>query len=187
MPHALRAPSVPPGLSELAEEFRGLDLERRRRGLSLGDASRYHGLFARLSDALTAGERQRRVDGRQFLRVPFHFDLVLARGQARIAARCHDFSGGGCAIACAEPLARGDELWLDGAILASGARDRSYWIDAGDGERHELRGRTTVVWTRPQGDGQPARVGLRFAFDLPAERDRVDRLFYRVLDRFLAA
>ncbi len=172
MPHALRTPSVPLGLSELAEEFRRFDLQRRARGLSLGDASRYHGLFSRLSDALAAGERKRRAEPRQCLRVPFHFDIVLMHNGGRIAVRCHDFGGGGCSIACAEPLARGDEVWLDGGLLPD--------------ERYELRGRAVVVWTRPGSDGEPARLGLRFTFDAPAERDQVDRLFYRVLDRFLA-
>jgi hypothetical protein len=178
MPHAMRAPSVPLGLSQLADEFRRLDHERRRRGLSLGDASRYHGLFARLSEALAAGERKRRVDGRQFLRVPFAFDLMLTHNNARIVARCHDFGGGGCAVTM-EPLGRGDELWLSGAQLGDERAGEPV-------ERHELCGRTIVAWARPGDEATPGRVGLRFAFDVAAERDQVDRLFYRLLDRFLA-
>jgi hypothetical protein len=173
MSHALRAPSVPTSLSELAEEFRRLDRQRRHGGLSLVDASRYHGLFARLSEVLAAGERKRRVDGRQFLRVPFDFELGVIRGDDRVAARCHDFGGGGCAVACAMPLARNDEVWLDGALFAD--------------EQHPLRGRAVVVWVRSASDGVTARVGLRFAFDVPADRDQVDRVFYRLLDRFLTA
>jgi hypothetical protein len=165
MPHTLRAPSVPMGLSELAEEFRLLDRERRTRGLSVGDAGRYHGLFARLSDALATGERLRRVDERQFLRVPFPLELTLVRGHGRVGAACRDFGGGGCSIAIAEPLAVAEDIWLDGAIVA--------------GEHHPLRGRALVVWSRD------TSYGLRFCLDEQQERDQVDRLFYRILDHFL--
>jgi Tfp pilus assembly protein PilZ len=173
MPRAQSTPSVPPGLSELAEEFRRLDRERRRCGLSLGDAGRYHALFARLSDALALGERHRRVDGRRFLRIPFALELVVVRGNGRFPARCHDFGGGGCAIELAERLRPGDDVWLDGALLVD--------------ERHAVRGRATVVWVRPAAapGGQPT-YGLRFCHDVPAERDQIERLFYRVLDHFLA-
>jgi hypothetical protein len=169
MPHALRAPSVPMGLSELAEEFRRLDKERRVRGLSLGDAGRYHSLFERLSDVLASGERHRKLDARQFLRVPFRLDLMLARAHGQVTTRCRDFGGGGCAISCDEPLAVGDDVWLDGAAV--------------EGERQPLRGRAVVAWA----DTATATYGLRFCLDVPDERDQIDRLFYRLLDRFLQA
>jgi hypothetical protein len=171
MPHALRAPSVPKGLSELAEEFRALDRERRERGLSLGDAGRYHSLFERLSESLASGERQRKVDARQFLRVPFVLELTLMRGQGRVAARCRDFGGGGCAISTGEPLAVDDDVWLDGASVE------------GESEPQPLRGRAVVAWA----DAETASYGLRFCLDVAEERDQIDRLFYRLLDRFLRA
>jgi hypothetical protein len=165
MTHALRAPSIPMGLSELAEEFRRLDRERRQRGLSLGDAGRYHALFQRLSEVLASGERHRKLDARQFLRVPFRLELTLMRGHGRVTARCRDFGGGGCALETDEPLAVGDDIWLDGATV--------------EGDEQPLRGRAVVAWA----DG--ASFGLRFCLDVAAERDQIDRLFYRLLDRFL--
>ena len=172
MPSALRAPSAPLGLSEIAAEFKELDRHRRTRGLSLGEAGRYHNLCERLSDVLDAGHRHRRVDTREFLRVPFRVTLTLRRGQGVLSADCRDFGGGGCAVTCDEKLELGDDVWLDGADL--------------EGETHALRGRATVVWTRLAVGGEPPAYGLRFCLDAPAERDQIDRLFYRVLDRFLA-
>jgi hypothetical protein len=165
MTHALRAPSVPMGLSELAEEFRQLDRQRRERGLSLGDAGRYHALFERLSEVLASGERHRKLDARQFLRVPFVVELTLMRGHGPVTARCRDFGGGGCALTTDEPLAVGHDVWLDGANVA--------------GEPQPLRGRAVVAWAEADS------YGLRFCLDVPAERDQIDRLFYRLLDRFL--
>ncbi|HWE29628.1 MAG TPA: PilZ domain-containing protein [Polyangia bacterium] len=165
MTHALRAPSVPLGLSELAEEFRRLDRQRRERGLSLGEAGRYHSLFERLSEVLASGERLRKLDARQFLRVPFRLELTLMRGHGRVAVRCRDFGGGGCAIETGEPLVVGHDVWLDGATV--------------EGESVPLRGRAVVAWADPGG------YGLRFCLDVAEERDHIDRLFYRLLDRFL--
>jgi hypothetical protein len=159
------------GLSEIAEEFKRLDRQRRRGGLSLGDAGRYHALFERLSDALESGQRQRRVDTRQFLRVPFRMTLSIRRPAGVVTAVCHDFGGGGCAIGCDVPLALDDDVWLDGAEL--------------EGERHPLRGRASVAWSRLATPGQPPGYGLRFCLDAPEERAQIDRLFFRVLDRFL--
>lgn len=173
MPHALRAPAVQPGLSEIAEEFKRLDQKRRAGGLSLGEAGHYHALFSRLSDELASGQRHRKVDTRQFLRVPVRLTIDLRRGRGVVHAECHEFGGGGCAIACHERLDLDDDVWLDGADL--------------EGERHELRGRATVVWTRLAAAGAPTIYGVRFRCDVPAERDQIDRLFYRVLDRFLNA
>lgn len=171
MPPALRAPSIPMGLSEIAEEFKRLDRQRRTRGLSLGEAGRYHALFERLSDALESGQRHRRVDTRQFLRVPFPMTVTIRRADGVVTAVCHDFGGGGCAITCDAPLDLDADIWLDGAEL--------------DGERHPLHGRATVAWTRLPAAGQPTGYGLRFCLDAPKERDEIDRLFFRVLDRFL--
>jgi hypothetical protein len=171
MSTALRAPSAPVGLSQLAEEFRQLDQQRRRGRLSVADSARYHSLFARLSDALASGQRHRRADARQFLRVSFPMQIVLQRAHGPATAQCHDFGGGGCSISSDERLERDDDVWLDGAIVA--------------GTRHELHGRAVVAWVRspslPSGPG----YGLRFAIDQPRQRDEIDRLFYRVLDRFL--
>jgi hypothetical protein len=172
MPPALRAPSIPQGLSEIAEEFKRLDQHRRTRGLSLNEAGRYHALFERLSDTLASGERHRRVDTRQFLRVPFRMTLTIRRAHGTTFASCHDFGGGGCAITTGEKLELDDDVWLDGADL--------------EGEQHALHGRATVVWTRLPTGGEPARYGLKFCIDAPDERDQIDRLLYRVLDRFLA-
>src|SRR5262245_61136782 len=117
MPPALRAPSIPTGLSEIAEEFKRLDSKRRTSGLSLTDAGHYHALFARLSDALESGARHRRVDTRQFLRVPFRMTLTIRRARGTLTATCHDFGGGGCAISCDSRFALDDDVWLDGADL----------------------------------------------------------------------
>ena len=172
MPPALRAPSVPLGLSEIAEEFRRLDHARRSRGLSLGEAGRYHLLVERLSDALDSGARHRRVDTRQFLRVPFRMMLTLRLARGTQQATCHDFGGGGCAISTTEYFHLDDDVWLDGADV--------------DGEPHPLHGRAQVVWARlPTADDGVASYGLKFCIDSRAERDQIDRLFYRVLDRFL--
>lgn len=172
MTPALRAQSVPQGLSELAEEFKRLDRERRTRGLSVTESGRYQALYERLSDTLAQGERNRRVDTRQFLRVPFRMTLTIRRADGVRAAVCHDFGGGGCAIASDERFDLDDDVWLDGAEI--------------EGERYALHGRATVVWTRPATSSEPARHGLRFCIDADEERDQIDRLLYRVLDRFLA-
>ena len=172
MPPALRAHSVPQGLSEIAEEFKRLDQHRKTRGLSLTEAGRYHALFERLSDTLALGERHRRVDTRQFLRVPFRMTLTVRRAHGNAFATCHDFGGGGCAISSDERFDLDDDVWLDGADL--------------EGEQHSLHGRATVVWARLPTATEVARYGLKFCIDAPDERDQIDRLLYRVLDRFLA-
>ena len=172
MPPALRAPSVPQGLSELADEFKRLDQDRRTRGLSLSEAGRYHALFERLSDTLASGERSRRVDTRQFLRVRFDMTLTIRRADGVRAAACHDFGGGGCAISSDERFELDDDVWLDGADI--------------EDEHHPLHGRATVAWLRLPTDGEPGRYGLKFCIDAKEERDQIDRLLYRVLDRFLA-
>jgi hypothetical protein len=171
MPNALRAPVVV-GLSEIAEEFKELDRHRRTRGLSLSEAGRYHALFERLSDVLASGERTRRADTRQFLRVPFRMTLTLRRAHGTLGVACENFGGGGCGIATDEHFDLDDDVWLDGADL--------------EGELYPLHGRATVAYARLPSPGELPRYGLRFCMDAPAERDQVDRLFYRVLDRFLA-
>ncbi|MCU1278460.1 MAG: hypothetical protein JWM53_2006 [bacterium] len=172
MPPVLRAQSVPQGLSEIAEEFKRLDQQRRTRGLSLTEAGRYHGLCERLSDALESGARHRRVDTRQFLRVPFPMTLTIRRAHGIVSAICHDFGGGGCAISSDERFNLDDDVWLDGANV--------------EGQAHPLHGRASVVWTRLPTGGEPSRYGLRFCIDADEERDQIDRLLYRVLDHFLA-
>ena len=172
MPPALRAHSAPPGLSEIAEEFKRLDRQRRSRGLSLTEAGRYHALFERLSDTLEAGAKHRRVDTRQFLRVPFRMSLTIRRAHGIVMATCHDFGGGGCAIATDEKFDLDDDVWLDGAEI--------------EGKIHPLHGRATIVWAGLPTGGGPSRYGLRFCIDADEERDQIDRLLYRVLDHFLA-
>jgi hypothetical protein len=171
MPSALRAAPVPQGLSELAEEFKRLDRHRRTRGLSMSEAGRYHTLFERLSDTLANGERNRRVDTRQFLRVPFRMTLTMRRAHGLAHAICHDFGGGGCAVSTDEKLELDGDVWLDGADL--------------EGEQHPLHGRATVVWARLPTSDEPARYGLRFRIDAAEERDQIDRVLYRLLDLFL--
>ncbi len=170
MPDSIQAHTA--GLSEIAEEFRELDGLRRHEGLSLSDAERYHVLFSRLSDALASGERHRRVDARQFLRVRFDMVLKLRTASGELSALCHDFGGGGCAIACTHLFQLGDDVWLDGATI--------------DGRHHALRGRAVVAWARLPSAETPQGYGLRFAIDSRDMRDQIDRLLYRVLDRFLA-
>jgi PilZ domain len=171
MPNVLRAPVVSVGLSEIAEEFKRLDQQRRTHGLSLSEAGHYHTLFERLSDVLASGERNRRVDTRQFLRVPFRMTLTVRRAHGAIAVTCEDFGGGGCGIATDEHFDLDDDVWIDGADL--------------EGEPHPLHGRAQVVYARLPTVGEPPRYGLRWCMDAREERDQVDRLFYRVLDRFL--
>jgi hypothetical protein len=172
MPDSIQ-PHAPTGLSDIAEEFKHLDCVRRQQGLSLSDAERYHVLFSRLSDALASGERHRRVDARQFLRVRFHMELKLRTAAGELTAACLDFGGGGCAIACPAVFHLGDDVWLDGATI--------------EGHVHELRGRAVVAWTRLASVETPQGYGLRFAIDSRDMRDQIDRLLYRVLDRFLSA
>ncbi len=171
MPNALRAPSAPTGLSQIAEEFRQLDQLRRSAGLSFADAGRYHSLFERLSDALASVARHRRADARQCLRVSFPMQLVLRRAHGVALADCRDFGGGGCAIVTGELLQLDEDVWLDGAFV--------------EGARYQLHGRAVVVWSRLPSGTTPSSYGLRFAIDQQSERDQIDRLLYRVLDRFL--
>jgi Tfp pilus assembly protein PilZ len=159
-------------LSEIAEEFKLLDGRRRQEGLSLGEAERYHSLFARLSDALASQQRHRRVDARQFLRVKFPMTLKLRTTAGEILADCLDFGGGGLAIACPQRFQLGDDVWLDGATI--------------EGRPYMLRGRAVVAWARAAAEDSPPGYGLRFCIDSRDMRDQVDRLLYRVLDRFLS-
>lgn len=164
---------VSPSLSELAEEFKRLDVRRRRQGLSLSDADRYNTLFEQLSEALSACERKRKCDMRQFLRVQADMVLIIRRPEGQTQAKCLDFGGGGCALELPSPAPdENDDVWLDGAII--------------DGVRFDLHGRGVVVWRRVREDGT-ATAGLRFAIDSHGMRDQIDRVLYRVLDRFLAA
>jgi hypothetical protein len=137
----------------------------------MAEADRYHALFSRLSDALASGQRRRRADARQFLRISFPMQISLSRAHGSVTADCHDFGGGGCAITTDELLTLDDDVWLDGAIIA--------------GARHPLEGRAVVVWMRlATGERHPS-YGLRFTLDQASERDQIDRVFYRVLDHFL--
>lgn len=171
MPDATRA-SAPTGLTEIAEEFRRLDGRRRAQGLSLGEAERYAALFERLSDVLAAGERHRKVDERQFLRVRFDVQLSLRTAAGERRVRCVDFGGGGCSIESDEACRMGDDLWIDGVVI--------------EGERFPLHGRSVVVWERLPGGGSTGHgYGLRFAIDSPMMRDQIDRVLYRVLGLFL--
>src|SRR3954471_6835022 len=118
MPQAMRAPGPQQqmGLSDIAAEFKRLDEKRRQHGLSLGEAGRYNSLFTQLSDALTAGERHRKVDLRQFLRVRSRMELVLKTRASELKVACRDFGGGGCAIESPALFVLGDDVYLDGAI-----------------------------------------------------------------------
>jgi hypothetical protein len=171
MPDAIQQ-HAPMGLSQIAEEFKLLDDRRRTQGLSLSDAERYHVLFARLDDALVSNERHRRVDERQFLRVRFDMGLHLRTSRGDLLVTCQDFGGGGCSIACPDVFPLGEELLLNGALI--------------EGQLHPLCGRALVAWTRLPSMETPQGYGLRFVIDSRAMRDQIDRLLYRVLDRFLA-
>ncbi len=154
-------------LCEIAEEFKQLDMRRRQGGLSLGEAEQYRTLFTRLSEALTATERRRKADARQFLRVEVPMQLLLRAPDGMHPAKLLDFGGGGCSISdpgrVHQPHA---DLWIDGVVC--------------EGVAMPLRGRAEVVWAK---DGV---VGLRFAINCADMRDQVDRILYRVLDLFLA-
>ena len=158
MPPLLRAPSVPLGISEIAEEFKRLDHARRSRGLSLGEAGRYHALVERLSDALDAGARHRRVDTRQFLRVPFRMTLTLRR-----RARRHR---------CDVQRLRRRRLRHHHRGALRPRRRRLARRRRLDGVRHELHGRAQVVWTRLPTVEVPAGYGLKFCIDARQERDQ---------------
>jgi hypothetical protein len=173
MPHAMRAPSPVMGLSEIVDAFKRLDGQRRSRGLSLSEAEEYNVLFARLSEVLASGERHRRADARQFLRIRFRMELVVRTQHGEVLAACEDFGGGGCAIVSPTLFQLGDDVWLDGARI--------------EGRPHPLHGRAVVVWTRLQTVASPQPgYGLRFAIDSSAMRDQIDRVLYRVLDLVLA-
>lgn len=165
--------SAQTGLSDIAEEFRELDETRRTHGLSTAEAERYHSLFSRLSDALASSERHRKIGTRQFLRIQFNMDLVIRTPRGEVLAACRDFGGGGCSLSCGELYQPGDDLWIDGVVIA--------------GVRHALHGRAVVVWSRPLEGSTVPGYGLRFAIDSRAMRDQVDRVFYRALDLFLTA
>src|SRR3954469_19099325 len=169
----LAIPHARTGLSDIAEEFRELDVLRKHQGLSMSEAERYHSLFARLSDALASCERHRRVDSRQFLRVQFDMALVLRTTHGEVQAGCQDFGGGGCAVTTTEAFHLNDDAWIDGAVI--------------EGVRHPLRGRAVVVWARLPTISSPQGYGLRFAIDSREMRDQIDRVMYRVLDAFLNA
>ena len=154
-------------LCEIAEEFKQLDLRRRQGGLSLGEAEQYRSLFARLSEALTATERRRKADARQFLRVEVPMQVVLRTPDGTHPAALLDYGGGGCSISDPGRVHQPhSDLWIDGVVC--------------DGVAMPLHGRAEVVWAK---DGV---VGLRFAIDCADMRDQVDRILYRVLDLFLA-
>jgi Tfp pilus assembly protein PilZ len=160
------------GLSEIASEFKRLDEKRRQHGLSLGEAGRYNALFTQLSDALTAGERHRRVDLRQFLRVRSRMELIVRTRAGEIKAACRDFGGGGCAIESPALFELGGDVYLDGAVL--------------EGKRFPLHGRAVVAWARlPTTVTAGHGFGLKFAIESQEMRDQIDRLLYRVLDAFL--
>jgi hypothetical protein len=172
MPYAVRAPGPQPGLSEIAEEFKRLDEKRRQHGLSLSEAGRYNSLFSQLSDALASGERHRKVDLRQFLRVKSRMELIIRTKSGEIRATCCDFGGGGCAIESPALFSLGDDVYVDGIVLG--------------GKRHPLKGRTQVVWARlPTSATAGQGYGLRFAIETRQMRDEIDRILYRVLDAFL--
>ncbi len=160
------------GISRIAEEFRQLDIRRRRLGLSLAEVPRYQALCSQLSEALATMERDRKVDARQFLRVPFTINLLVRTPKGPIYIDCHDFGGGGCAVSSKEVFRKGDDLWLDGAIL--------------DGNKHLLQGRGQIVWVRgePGVDGA-THFGVRFALESTSFKDQIDRVLYRVLEAFL--
>ncbi len=154
-------------LCQVAEEFKQLDLRRRQGALTLGEGERYRSLFERLSEALTASERRRKADERQFLRVKAPMQLVLRSADGVHQAELVDFGGGGCSIADAGGRYRPRvDLWVDGVMC--------------DGVAMPLHGRAEVVWARN------GNAGLRFAIDCDQMRDQVDRVLYRVLGLFLA-
>jgi hypothetical protein len=172
MPYAVHAPGPQPSLSDLAEEFKRLDEKRRKEGLSLSEAGRYNSLFSQLSDALASGERHRKVDLRQFLRVKSRMELVIRTRAGEVSAICRDFGGGGCAIESPALFALGDDVYIDGVVL--------------EGKRHALNGRTQVVWARlPVTPTAGHGYGLRFVIETRQMRDEIDRILYRVLDAFL--
>lgn len=157
-------------LVDLIEEFRSLELRRRQGGLSLGEAERYYSLFARLDEVLASGERHRKADQRQFLRVPADLMLTLRSPDGPFVVACSDFGGGGCFVHGAPHVRPGDTLWLDGAEL--------------HGEKLPLHGRAVVAWVESI-PGTIEGQGVRFVLECDEFRDQIDRLFYRVLDELL--
>lgn len=167
VPDPSRGPSA---LSEVAEEFRRLESARRHGGLPQPDAERYYSLFARLSELLAQGERNRKADQRQFLRVPAELQIVVRDAERQHHVACRDFGGGGCFFQGDLRFQIGDTVWLDGAILG--------------GKHYPLHGRATVVWMQLS-EAAPTGYGARFVLECDTFRDEIDRLFYRVLDLVL--
>lgn len=164
------SPQGQTGLSQIAAEFKILNDRRKAEGLRGKDADRYYALFARLSQALAGGERRRRMDARQFLRVPGGAVLVLCGAEGERTATCRDFGGGGCAVDFDGTLAEGERVQMAALIVGN--------------HRVPLPLRAEVIWNRPNPAGGHL-LGLRFSIDSPGARDAVDRALYRVLDAFL--
>ncbi len=164
------APPAGTSLGELIEEFRALELQRRQGGLPLAEAERYYALFNRLDEALASGERHRKADQRQFLRVPTDLVLLLRTPSGLVEVKCTDFGGGGCFFYGSTLTRPGDTVWLDGARL--------------EGQLYPLHGRALVAWV-DSAAGRPDGQGIRFVLECTEFRDQIDRLFYRILDAVL--
>jgi hypothetical protein len=170
MPAKVEGPSGGPSLGDLIEEFRALELRRRQGGLPLAEAERYYSLFQRLDDALASGERHRKADQRQFLRVPTDLTLTIRTPGGTLDVQCSDFGGGGCFFKGAPPFAAGETVWFDGASL--------------HGQSFPLHGRAVIAWVEGA-TGLIEGQGVRFVLECTEFRDQIDRLFYRVLDTLL--
>lgn len=157
-------------LGDLIEEFRALELRRRQGGLPMAEAERYYSLFQRLDEMLAKGERHRRADQRQFLRVPTELVLTVRRPEGNLEVQCTDFGGGGCFFQGAPLFKAGETVWFDGAKL--------------HGQAFPLHGRAVIAWVEGA-TGLIEGQGVRFVLECAAFRDEIDRLFYRILDTLL--
>ena len=165
----MSAAPYPHSLSDIAEEFRLLDIKRRKAALSDGEREQYHSLFERLSDALAGGVRYRRMNERKFLRVPFPMTVQIRRGSTTLSAPCLNFGGGGCAI-LAEQFLLEEEAFIDSIEMA--------------GETYRIDSQSQICWSRHTESGG-REYGLRFLLESPEVRDTVDRIFYQALGHFI--
>jgi hypothetical protein len=151
----------------LIPEYRELDRRWRRSGLSLGEAARYRALFDQLASLLAGlGPRD---DRRQFLRVPRPVAVAFTfRGEPAVGVAL-DFGSGGLCLSTDAGLTVGDVVLIDRVTFARDA----YEIDVS----------AEVAWLAAP--GRPAGVGLAFRADSQGARERVDKVFYRVLDAYL--
>jgi hypothetical protein len=159
---------MPLPLFHLVEQFRELD-RRRASGLSLGEAARLRGLMAAISERLSYPRSA--PDRREFLRVERAVTVRFEHDGAPGTGMAIDFGGGGLCLLGDFGLAVGHELHIQSLSVAQAS--------------YELDVRAAVVWRSPP--PVPPEAGIAFRFRSDADRDRVNEVFYRILDLVVRA